>query len=199
MVIIQGVVGSILASILIGAFLILFEPNSKEKYSARVSMMQHYVWIIDNKYSFEKDYSEVMHSAEEIVRLIREIGDHVKYFNRFRKERKLFFTVLYDLEHRCEYMCLQTVGYDNDTEIKQRIKRIKKVICDEDEYEELVLDKEVGWLQELLNGNIPPISENVLDINSFRTPNDERFIRRFGVSMEEFQESYCIIDIVKMF
>ena len=179
-----GTIGSIVASIVIAVFLSVYEINGKEKYRARLSMIRSYARIISIRYSYKEDYAEIIHCAEEIIRLVREIGDHVRLLNRFSKTRKIFFTVLYDLEHRCERICFQTAGYAGEEEIEVRIAKIEKEQFSADE---CILCREVDLLGELLNGDMPDISVVIIDENSYRQPKDHEYIRQYGVTAEEFR------------
>lgn len=184
-----GALGSILASIIIALVLQTFEFGAKEKIRMRLAVVAEYAFMIRNRYCYVSDYYETVHCAEEIMRLIREITDHVKRFNLLGKKenRKIFFTLLYDMQRRCERICFQTVGYDGEQEIQARINRIQREQFNQDE--DLFLEKECNWLLEIVDGKTPQYDNDVIDIDSFcLDEGDTTYIRKKGIRLKRYQE-----------
>lgn len=192
-----GILGSIVASIVIALCLHIYEFGAKSKILYRIDFMMNYIWIIDNKYTYLDDYNEIVHCAEEILRMVREICDYVKPLNlryvrcicKNRLNRKMFFTVLYDIQSRCEMICFQTVGYSGQQETEERIKALsgKQIIYNEDET--AILEMEAEWLKDIASGKKPVYRNDIINVNSFRmNKKDKMYIRNKGIKQCEFEK-----------
>lgn len=186
--IIIGVVSSFVASLFLGVMSLCVNIRARDRVDACLSAIQQYGWIIRNKYTYINDYDEIVHSAEEILKLVREIDSSIKVFNRFRRG-KLFFTILYDIQCICERICFQTVGYDGEKELEARIKRIEdqQTITTSDGAEEFVICMEVEHLIKKVSSHELPFP---IDINSFKSGNHNHPIQKYGLTKEEFDRKY---------
>ena len=183
-----GAFGSILASAIIVKVLSVYEFNFKSKIVRRLDLLLNYAWMIRNRYSYEEDYPFTVHCAEEIIKLTIEIADHIKPLNlcRNKTEKRIFFTLLYDLQRRCERICFQTVGYDGRDEITTRIERINReqFINGEPNF---IPEIEIEWMKTIIEGVSPQYMDGIIECNSYRLEGDKIFIKKDGITQSEFQ------------
>lgn len=184
---ITGVFCGIVASLSIEWMQSVYESNFKSKIIRRLDALLNYVWMMRNRYSYEDDYALTVHCAEEILKLTIDIADHMKFLNLLgnRNGKKIFCTLLYDLQRRCERICFQTVGYGGHDEIMARIERIsKEQFIHGDKF---IPEIETEWMKEIIAGNSPQYMDGVIECNSFRRKEDNTLIRKNGITQSEFQ------------
>lgn len=181
-----GALGSIIASLIISCFLSHYETESEAKVRRRLDIILNYVWMIRNRYGFEVDYGLIVHCAEEIQNQIIEITEHIKPLNRIgKKDIKVFYTLLYDLQRRCERICFQTIGYRGHDEIRARISKIEKEHFKNGE--EFILEIEVEWMKNIIDGYSPKYTDGIIEHNSYKIEKDETYIKKNGITKSEFQ------------
>ena len=163
-----------------------YEIEFESKVSFRLNIIMNYVWMIRNRYDYEEDYALIVHYAEEIQKQIIEITGHIKPLNRrCKKDIKVFYTLLYDLQKRCERICFQTIEYNGHDEIRARINKIEREHFTNSE--EFILEIEVEWMKNIIDGDSPKYIEVVIECNSYKLKKDETYIKRFGITKSEFQ------------
>lgn len=181
-----GALGSIIASVVISCFLSRYEIEFESKVKCRLDIILNYVWMIRNRYGFEEDYDLIVHCAEEIQKQIIEIANHIKPLNRMnKKDIRVFYTLLYDLQRRCERICFQTIGYRGHDEIRARINRIEKEHFTNDE--EFIPEIEVEWMKKIIDGDSPKYTDGIIECNSYKFKEDEIYIKKNGITKSEFQ------------
>lgn len=182
-----GAAGSIIASVIIVVVLSVYEFDFESKIVRRLDLLLNYVWMIRNRYSYEEDYTLTIHCAEEILRLTIEIADHIKPLNLLgnRRGEKIFYTLLYDLQRRCERICFQTVGYSGHDEITARIEKIHREQFTDGEI--FIPEIEIEWMKEIIAGDSPQYMDGIIDYNSFKRENDKTIIKKNGITQSEFQ------------
>lgn len=191
--IVIGAIGSVIATLIIWTLSCIWSVQSKSRVISCLKEMEQYSWMIRNRNGYLTDYTEIVHCSEQILILIRELFGSMMWLNRVRVG-KLFFTLLYDIQRRCNRICFQTIGYDNEDEIAGRMERIEKeqFYLSDTHCEEMYILTEIKLLEQCYKSKYPTIPFDI-EIDSFKTGGiTDAPIQKHGITVMDYEKKYKV-------
>lgn len=206
--ILWGIASSITASIILVVVSQLWSWNAKSNIKNCVKKSKELFYTVELRLDYVDDYNEIMQILRNAQEYLVLAFEHFRFFTYIssRSQRRVMFTLIYDLLRVCERSGNITVGYSDSVETTARLKKIAKMFNAPELQkwrQSLVMVKcdlliallnNPNWksLWTVLNDNIDDFSgENIdfvlsfIDANSYKT-DDKEPIKSKGISREEF-------------
>lgn len=197
-----GVVGGLISAGIVTATGKYYKYGAEETIAYNIDKAQKYIWQIENKISYPEDYINIVNCAEKLHECLFVIHQNLYCLNFFNKGKKvkLIRTLLYDATIFCESILFTTVGYSGEKELESRLKKGKHRLYGKNiSGHESILSIQVKFIKSLLDMDIHSaikgmknngcnISEEIIEINSYRTKESMWFIQKQGITRAEFSK-----------
>lgn len=203
-----GVLSSLFASIIFVVVSQLWNWNAKSDIKNYVNRSKELFYAAELRFSYDNDYSDIMLILRDAQKYLVSAYEHFRFFTYFwsPKQRRVMYTLIYDLLRVCERASFITVGHTGSTEAEARLREIEKMFEAPDPQKwrcslvSLKCDLLIALLNKpnwkslwlVLNDNIEGlVSKDVdyitsfVDANSYKA-NDKEPIKSKGITRKEF-------------
>lgn len=157
--ILLGAIGSIVATAILFVLSSLYRFRYKDSFLLNLNVAKTAVYQIANTHRYTSDYYLIMQQIDILHRSCISMAEAMQPLSLWYRplNRKIIYTLLYDIIQNCERIKYTTVGYSGDQEIDARLKKLHNIFYkfdfDSQEYNnQNVISVQLETIEKLLNG-----------------------------------------------
>ena len=196
-----GILSGVITTCLLFLLSKIYHPNNIKNIKNNLDLAERYIWQIDAMIDFTDDYDRIIHAFEKLHDNLFQIylcmAPSICLFRQ--KNKKIIYTLIYDMMRCCEASMLVVEGYSGDEEKEARIRNIIAYLRFQHETDPYsALQREHALIVALLKHSVkrafeeadrrfPQIDyEELIEINSFKQPVFFSEIREKGITKDEY-------------